>query len=89
MQDQSDIEIRQWAGVIGRALAFLCLASADLRDKDLADQARFLTGLGLSRKDSAAILDSTENSIAVVLSRKKRRATRGKSKAGKTRPNQT
>jgi hypothetical protein len=31
----------QWFAVIGRSLAFLCLAEADLRDKDLATQGMF------------------------------------------------
>lgn len=78
MSAETSDEEREWLAVIGRSLAFLCLASADLRDKDLADQARFLEGLGLSRKDCALLLDTTENSIAVVLSRKKRRSKRAK-----------
>jgi len=38
---------RDWQAVIGRALAFICLAQADLRDKGLAPQAEFLETLGL------------------------------------------
>lgn len=76
MSDESYQEISRSLAVIGRALAFLCLANADLRDKDLAEQATFLESLGLSRKECALLLKSSENSIAVVLSRAKRRAHR-------------
>jgi hypothetical protein len=71
-----------WLGVIGRSLAFLCLAEADLRDKDLATQARFLESLGLSRKDSAALLATSEDSLRVLLRRagKQKRGKRGSKK---------
>jgi hypothetical protein len=55
----NDDEVTGWAGVIGRSLAFLCLIDADLRDKDLATQGRFLESLGLARKDAAALLDTS------------------------------
>lgn len=83
MSEDSAEVISQWTAVIARSLAFLCLTGADLRDKDLATQARFLEGLGLSRKDCATLLDSTENSIAVALSRTKRRPARGRDKKSK------
>jgi hypothetical protein len=85
MGDDSDIENNRYLGVIARSLAFLCLANADLRDKDLAAQAAFLEGLGLSRKECALLLQSSENSIAVVLSRENRRARRGTKKTAKRR----
>ncbi len=64
-------EEQAWLAVIGRALAFLCLAEADLRDKDLATQARFLESLGLSRRDAADLLGTTEASLRVLFSRAK------------------
>jgi hypothetical protein len=52
-----------WLAVIGRSLAFLCLSEADLRDKELLPQAKFLEGLGLSRNDAAQMLGTTTNSL--------------------------
>lgn len=69
-------EEQAWLAVIGRALAFLCLTEADLRDKDLATQARFLVSLGLSRRDAAGLLGSTEASLRVLLSRAKHQGGR-------------
>jgi hypothetical protein len=77
MSDESYQEINRCLTVIARSLAFLCLVNADLRDKDLAAQASFLEALGLSRKECALLLESSENSISVVLSRAKRRRRRG------------
>jgi hypothetical protein len=78
----NDESTQPWLAVIGRSLAFLCLIGADLRDKDLATQATFLEGLGLSRKDVAVLLGSSEGSISVVLSRRKlRKGKSGQKKA--------
>jgi hypothetical protein len=65
-----------WLGIIGRSLAFLCLAEADLRDKDLATQARFLESLGLPRGDSANLLGTSEESLRVLLHRAKAQKVR-------------
>lgn len=67
----------QWVAVIGRSLAFLCLAQADLRDKDLAKQGIFLESLGLSRKEAAALLGTSYASLTELI----RQA--GKKKGGK------
>jgi hypothetical protein len=68
--------------VIARSLAFLCLANADLRDKDLATQAVFLEALGLPRHDAAELLKSSEKSLSELI----RRSKRGKrGKVGKTK----
>lgn len=71
-----------WLAVIGRSLAFLCLAQADLRDKDLATQARFLETLGVSRKEAAGLLGTSYASLTVLLGRasKKKGGTRGRTK---------
>lgn len=69
-----------WMPVIARSMAFLCLANADLRDKDLATQAVFLEALGLSRRDAAGLLNSSEKSLAELIRRSKqgKRGKRGK-----------
>ncbi len=64
---------RDWQAVIGRALAFLCLAQADLRDKGLAEQTLFLEGLGLTRKEAAAMLGSTAASLTELISKSKKK----------------
>jgi len=73
----------KWLAVIGRALSFLCLAQADLRDKGVAPQARFLENLGLSRKEAAQLLGTTEASITEMLSRQRRKAKGGRRGKGK------
>lgn len=79
--EQDTERASNWPAVIGRSLAFLCLVEADLRDKDLATQARFLEGFGLTRKDAAAVLGTSSNSLGVLLNRtKKKGAARGRSK---------
>ena len=86
---QSDEET-DWLAVIGRSLAFLCLCEADLRDKELLPQANLLESLGVSRRDAAAILGTTTESLRVTqhrarkskgrLSGRKRRITTNKRK---------
>ena len=75
-----DTNGEQWLPVIARSLAYLCLVNADLRDKDLATQAVFLEKLGLSRRDAAAMLKSSEKSISELVRRSKqgKRGKRGK-----------
>lgn len=70
----------EWLAVIARSLAFLCLAEADIRDKDLATQARFLQNLGVPRRDSANLLGTSEESIRVLLHRSNKK--KGGSKRG-------
>ena len=71
-----------WAGVIGRSLALLCLIEADLRDKDLASQGRVLEALGLSRKDTAALLGTSYASLTELYrkAKTKKKGGRGASK---------
>lgn len=71
-----------WLAVIGRALAFLCLEHADLRDKGLVPQAQLLEKLGLSRREAAALLDTTDRSLTELYRQHRVRSgakTRGKS----------
>ncbi|MFZ5877391.1 MAG: hypothetical protein ACOYXU_13435 [Nitrospirota bacterium] len=75
-------ETDEWLPVIARSLAFLCLAKADLRDKDLATQGRFLESLGLSRKEAAALLGTSYASLTELISKasKKKGGRRGGAK---------
>ena len=83
MDDENNAS-NEWLAVIGRSLAFLCLTNANLRDKDLATQANFLITLGLSRKEIAGLLGTTEGSLKVSLhlaSKKKGVKSGGKKKS--------
>ena len=44
-----------WNEVIGRSLARFALDRATLKDNGLATKARFLMGLGVSRREAAEI----------------------------------
>ena len=71
--------------IIARCLAFHCLNTADVRDKNLAVQAKFLEGLGLPLKESAGLLGTTEASLRELLrvANKKRKKPNGtKTKKG-------
>jgi hypothetical protein len=67
-----------WLGVIGRSLAYLALHRAELGNSDKGEQALFLEGLGLPREDVAAMLNTSADSIAVLIGRMKRGKSRGK-----------
>jgi len=73
--DTSDT-VSHWPAVIGRALAFLCLAEADLRDKGLAAQGQLLLALGLSRKDAAALLGTSPASLTELFRQAKNKGAR-------------
>lgn len=73
-------EAADWPSVVGRALAFLCLSQADLRDKKLSEQAQFLEALGLPRKEAAALLGTTAASISELIRQAKQGKRRGKKK---------
>jgi DNA-directed RNA polymerase specialized sigma24 family protein len=75
-------EEADWLSVIARSLAFICLDKANLREKSVGEQAKFLQNLGLSRKDAANMLNTTVNSLHVLasLARKKKRGQRAKRK---------
>lgn len=73
----------EWQAVVARAVAFLALHGAGLREKDLATQGRFLEALGLPRREAARLLGTTPASLTELLSRTTRRkkgAKRGTSK---------
>ena len=76
----------EWMPVIGKALAYLCLTGAEMRDEPMLTQARFLEGLGLPRRDVAQMLGTTVDSLgAQERNQKKRRKNRGGAKKGKRR----
>ncbi len=78
-----DQENREWLAVIGRSLAFLCLAQADLRDKDLATQGMFLQSLGLSRKGAAALLGTSDASLSELIRRSSKKKGKKRARAKK------
>jgi hypothetical protein len=59
-----------WLPVIGRSLAYLCLADAIRHDpekyKDTLAKVDFLEALGLSQKDAAEAAGSTAESVRVM-----------------------
>lgn len=66
--------------IIAKCLCFLCLDQTDLRNGSLLDRAKFLQGLGLSRKDSAAILGTSDKSVAELERQAKKKGTKSASK---------
>jgi len=73
----------QWLPVIARALSYLCINATDLREADLTQKALLLDGLGLSRRDVALLLGTTEDTVRVQVNAAKRggaRKRRGKRK---------
>jgi hypothetical protein len=67
-----------WPAVIGRALAQFSLDAGPAKDGGIAEKARFLEALGLSRPDIAAMLNSTAASVTELL-----RQAKSKKKAKK------
>jgi hypothetical protein len=59
-----------WQAVIAKTLAFLCLHTAELGDKDQATQAKFLLRFGIPRKDIGDMLGITAHSLRGALSRR-------------------
>jgi hypothetical protein len=82
MANDNDEGSNQWLAIIGKSLAFLCLAQADLRDKDLATQGRFLERLGIPRTEAAKLIGTSYASLTVAfsLAAKKKGRKRGRKK---------
>lgn len=70
-----------WSAVTARAQAYLAMHAAGFGDKGLAEKAKFLMNLGLSRAEAALLLGSTDDSMRHVLERQKKDAA---AKASKT-----
>ena len=77
MADRENALDERWLGVIGRSLAFLCLHHADLRDRDIGEQAELLDALGLSGREIAALLGSTEGSVRELLRVRRKKSEKG------------
>jgi len=78
MAKESDIDADPLLSTIARALGYLCLGAAELKDAPLAHAAEFLGRLGFQRSDCARILDTTPETIRVSLAQAKNRNGRMK-----------
>jgi hypothetical protein len=89
MSEKSAPEFATWLPVIGRSLAYLCLAKAMEGEgaekyKSVLAKVNFLEGLGLPHKDAAEASGSTSESVRVAKFRKTK-AKNGTPKKGKAR----
>ena len=73
----------KWLSVVGKSLAFICLHLADLKEESQDKKRDFLETLGLSRRDIADLLGTTEETLRVAEYRRKGR--KGKPRATKKR----
>lgn len=73
-----------WLPVIGRALAYQCLAKAMEREPtkyaEVLPKVKFLQSLGLSRGDAAEVAGSTAESVRVMHHQRKKAKKNGKAK---------
>jgi hypothetical protein len=83
--DAESTSTDEWTAVIARALAFLCLERADLRDKGLVPQAEFLERIGLSRKEAARLLGTSDRSLTELFRQQRTRNGATKRGARKTK----
>ncbi len=74
INEQSD---ERWLQVIGRSLAYICLHSANMAERSLAEKARLLEALGLGRGESAQMLGTSSASLTELM-----RVARNKKKRG-------
>lgn len=76
MADDDQPDASSWLPVIGKSLAYLCLAKAMEREpdkyKEVLDKVKFLQGIGLSASDAAEAAGSTAHFVSVMQSRRKR-----------------
>jgi hypothetical protein len=63
-----------WTEVSAKAQAYQALHQAGLNEGTVADKAKFLKVLGLSRADIAGLIDSTEESVRKSLETAAKRA---------------
>jgi hypothetical protein len=79
---ENNLEESRWFSIIGKSLAYVCLHLADLKDEGLAEQGNFLKRLGLSRRDTADLLNTTAEALRVTehRSKAKKGARRAKKK---------
>lgn len=83
MADQDDVQA-VWLPVIGKALAYFCMKSAEKEGKfkSILDRVEFLEGLGLTGADAAIAAGSTKASVDELrrLARNKKARKRGNAK---------
>ena len=77
-----DLTDTNWPEVAAKAQAYTALHLAGLGDGTVAEKARFLQMLGMSRADIAALIDSTEESVRKSLERATKRGTRRETRDG-------
>ena len=73
----------KWIAVIARSVAYLCLNAQHPAKKGIVERADFLEGLGLSLREAAFLLDSSEASIRELRRRARSTKTRGRKRADK------
>ena len=66
--------------IIAKALAHICINSVEMKDMSIGEKAKFLRSLGFPDKDVAALLDTSENSIRVLISLNKKSKQKSKNK---------
>lgn len=66
-----------WNPFIGRALGYMCLHLAEKRGGSVLEQAEFLMGFGLPRREAATVVGSTDESLRVLARNKAKRASKG------------
>jgi hypothetical protein len=84
MADATPDDATRWLAVIGKALAYLCLAKEveqkpEKYERNLRAKVKFLQGLGLSQKDAAEAAGSTAETVRVMQYDRKQ-AKNGKAK---------
>jgi hypothetical protein len=86
MADDDTVSFGEWLPVIGRSIAYLCLADAIKHDPDhfgdTLAKVDFLEALGLSHEDASVCAGSTPNSVRVLKFNRGKKAKDGK-KVGK------
>jgi hypothetical protein len=75
-----------WAPVVGRALAFLCLHYAEMRPEPLLDQAAFLARFGIPRSEAATLLGTTDESLSELARQRRKRSGSRKGTAQRRKP---
>jgi len=69
--------------VIARSLASLYIQVGELKDKSLAEKAKFLEAAGIERREVAALLGTTYGSVTETLSKAKRSKKRQRKESGR------
>jgi hypothetical protein len=75
--------LETYTAVIARALAVMALHEQELGTAGVGDKAAFLEALGLPRKDVAKMLNTSSDSIKVMIGRLKGSKSKGRGKSKK------